>query len=196
MPSHVNIPIFIPEKACPHRCIFCNQANISGQKVAPKPSEVKAIIDTYLNTIPSDRKKQVAFFGGSFTGIAIEEQKEYLEVVAPYIENRQIEGIRVSTRPDYIDITKLELLKSYHVKAIELGAQSFNQEVLHLSSRGHTVEDTINAAGLINEYGFELGLQMMLGLPGDTAESATFTAQEIVRLKAQTTRIYPALVIV
>lgn len=193
---HYNIPIFIPELACPHQCVFCNQEKISGTDEAPKPKEISEIIDTWLSTIDTNSSHvEVAFFGGSFTGIPIELQEEYLKSVEPYIVSKQVKGIRLSTRPDYISQDILDLLKKYGVTSIELGAQSLDREVLKMAGRGHTVEDVEVAAKLINDNDFELGLQMMLGLPHDTKENSIYTAKKIISLGAQTTRIYPTLVI-
>ncbi len=193
---HYNIPIFIPELACPHQCVFCNQEKISGTEEAPKPEEISEIIDTWLSTIDTGNSHvEVAFFGGSFTGIPIILQEEYLQKVHPYIESGKVRGIRLSTRPDYINQDILDLLKKYRVTSIELGAQSLDKFVLKMAGRGHSVEDVEIASKLINENGFELGLQMMLGLPFDTKENSIYTAKKIIELGAKTTRIYPTLVI-
>ena len=193
---HYNIPIFIPELACPHQCVFCNQEKISGTDEAPKPKEVSEIIDTWISTIDTENSHvEVAFFGGSFTGIPVDLQEEYLKEVLPYIESGEVKGIRLSTRPDYINQEILDLLKKYGVTSIELGAQSLDKFVLKMAGRGHSVEDVEIASKLINENGFELGLQMMLGLPFDTKENSIYTAKKIIELGAKTTRIYPTLVI-
>ena len=193
---HYNIPIFIPELACPHQCVFCNQEKISGIDEAPKPNEISEIIDTWLSTIDTENSHvEVAFFGGSFTGIPISLQENYLKEVKSYIDSGKVKGIRLSTRPDYINQDILDLLKKYRVTSIELGAQSLDKEVLKMAGRGHSVEDVEIASKLINENGFELGLQMMLGLPHDTKEKSIYTAKKIIELGAKTTRIYPTLVI-
>lgn len=192
---HYNIPIFIPELACPNRCIYCNQQNISGQLFLPSKEEIIEKINSHLLSFKRPYIAEVAFFGGNFTGIEIEKQINYLEIVQPYIQNKDIESIRISTRPDYINKDILDILKQYNVKTIELGAQSLCQDVLDFSERGHSVEDVEKAAKLINDNGFELGLQMMIGLPLDTLEKSIFTANKIIHLGAQSTRIYPTLVI-
>lgn len=193
--KHVNIPIFLPQLACPHRCIFCNQNHISSQESVPTPEEADGIIRTHLQTIAADTETQVAFFGGSFTGLPLALQEAYLKVVQAYIETGQVQSIRLSTRPDYITDEILSLLAKYHVKDIELGAQSTNDEVLRKSGRGHTREDIARASAMIKEAGFRLGLQMMEGLPGDNYERAMQTAQDIIDFGAETTRIYPTLVV-
>ncbi len=195
MKTHYTIPIFIPEKACPFRCVYCNQYSITNKTCAATVSEVKSTIDTYLTTFPKEAIKRVGFFGGSFTGMSIEEQNTYLDVVQPYMDDGLIHQIQLSTRPDYIDKEVLDNLKSHRVTIIELGAQSLDDNVLKLSGRGHTVEDVEVASKLINDYGFDLGLQMMIGLPGDNYHLSMSTADKIIALKAKYTRIYPTLVI-
>lgn len=193
--KHYNIPIFIPELACPNRCIYCNQRHISGQLQAVKPEEIKQIIEQHLATFIRPSEVELAFFGGSFTGIDEKDMLTYLQTVQPYIEQGEIKSIRISTRPDYINEKILDILQQYNVKDIELGAQSLNEEVLAFAKRGHTVRDVENASQLIKSYGFSLGLQMMIGLPLDSVEKSKETAKKILELGAESTRIYPTLVI-
>lgn len=193
--KHYNIPIFIPELACPNRCIYCNQRHISGQLQAVKPEEIKQIIEQHLATFIRPSEVELAFFGGSFTGIDEKDMLTYLQIVQPYIEQGEIKSIRISTRPDYINEKILDILQQYNVKDIELGAQSLDEEVLAFAKRGHTVRDVENASQLIKSYGFSLGLQMMIGLPLDSVEKSKETAKKILELGAESTRIYPTLVI-
>ena len=195
MKMHSNIPIFIPELACPHQCVFCDQEKISGTYSIPQPKDVKDIVELYLSTIPENRIINIAFFGGSFTGLPINLQEEYLKEASGFVKNERISGIRLSTRPDYINEEVLKLLKKYSVTTIELGVQSTNREVLNESGRGHTFDDIRNASNLISNYGFELGLQMMIGLPGDNYDRSIQTANDIVSLGAGNTRIYPAIIV-
>jgi histone acetyltransferase (RNA polymerase elongator complex component) len=193
--KHSNIPIFIPELACPHQCVFCDQEKISGSISIPSPSDVPKIIEQYLETMNDERLIDIAFFGGNFTGIQLNLMQEYLEAVNNFVRSGKVNGIRLSTRPDYIDSEKLTLLKKFGVTTIELGAQSTNPEVLKKAGRGHTPESIQNSSNLILDYGFELGLQMMIGLPGDSLIASIQTAEDIVDLGATNTRIYPTLVI-
>ena len=193
--KHYNIPVFIPELACPNRCIYCNQRHISGQLQAVKPEEIEQIIEQHLSTFIRPSFVELAFFGGSFTGIDEKDMITYLKIVQPYIEKGEVKSIRISTRPDYINEKVLDILKQYNVRDIELGAQSLNEEVLAFAKRGHTVKDVENASRLIKDYGFSLGLQMMIGLPLDSVERSKVTAKKILELGAESTRIYPTLVI-
>jgi len=193
--KHCNIPIFIPQLACPHQCVFCNQEKISATFFVPKPNEIAAIIDDYLETIPNNKEINIAFFGGSFTGIPRNEMIAYLEAAYEYVKEGKVQGIRISTKPDYITDDILDILEKYGVTSIELGAQSTNNKVLLKSGRGHKFDAIEKAASLIRKRDFELGLQMMLGLPYDSLELAIQTAKDIVRLGADTTRIYPTIVV-
>lgn len=190
------IPIFVPHLGCPNDCTFCNQKKISGQKKNVKAEDVKNTIEYYLNNFKDDNKYiEVAFFGGSFTGIDVDKQKELLSVAYEYIKNKKIDSIRISTRPDYINKEILKMLKSYGVKTIELGVQSTNDYILNKSKRGHTFEDVKKASKLIRKNGFILGHQMMVGLPESTRQDEINTAKDLIKLKPKIVRIYPVLVI-
>ena len=192
--KHYTIPFFIIHKGCPHGCIFCNQKSITGLD-SVHPDSIPGQIDKYLSTIPDKNATvEVGFFGGSFTGLDPAEQSSYLTKVQPYLKSGQINGIRLSTRPDFIDIKTLRLLKENGVRTIELGVQSVSDEVLIKTKRGHTSEDVINASKMIIKEGFTLGHQMILGLPGSTFEDELATATLAKELSAGEVRIYPLIV--
>lgn len=189
------IPIFVPHLGCPNDCIFCNQKSISGQMEELTKEDVKKIIEEHLKYVKENSKVEVAFFGGSFTGIEEKKQEELLSVAYEYIKQGKVESIRVSTRPDYIDKKILKKLKKYKVKTIELGVQSANDYILQRAGRGHTFEDVKKASKLIRFYGFDLGHQMMVGLPESTHLDEINTAKQLIKLKPKMVRIYPVLVI-
>ena len=194
--KHYNIPIFLPELACPFRCVYCNQFSITGKQQLPDIQDVKNTIDKYIETFrEEERFVEVAFFGGNFTGLPEKMQDDFLKIVQPYLEKGVIDGIRCSTRPDYIDEKRVKILKSFGMKNIELGAQTTNDDILRKCGRGHTFKDIENASQIIVNEGITLGLQMMLGLPFDTFENDMQTARDIVRLGAKETRIYPCIVV-
>ena len=189
------IPIFVPHLGCPNDCVFCNQKSISGQTKQVTKEDVKNIIEEHLKYIKKDSKVEVAFFGGSFTGIEEEKQEELLEAAYEYIKQKKVDSIRISTRPDYINKKILKRLKKYKVKTIELGVQSANDYILKKAGRGHTFEDVVKASKLIRWYGFDLGHQMMVGLPESTTVDEINTAKQLIKLKPKMVRIYPVLVI-
>ncbi|MGN1299106.1 MAG: elongator complex protein 3 [Candidatus Scatovivens sp.] len=190
------IPIFVPHLGCPNDCTFCNQRKISGELKNVTPNDVRDTIEYYLSNFKDkDTYKEVAFFGGSFTGIDVKIQNELLEAAYDYIKEKKIDGIRISTRPDYIDRNTLKRLKKYKVKTIELGVQSTNDYVLKKCKRGHTFEDVKKASRLIRRYRFNLGHQMMVGLPESTELDDLNTAKDLAKLKPKIIRIYPVLVI-
>lgn len=192
---HINIPVFIPHEGCPNNCVFCNQHTITGAENASASRDIRPEIDACLATI--DRKTsdcEIAFFGGSFTGIDRNDMIRLLSVAKEYLDAGLVESIRLSTRPDFISEEILDILEYYGVKNIELGIQSTDDKVLAASKRGHTAECTRNACRMIKERGFSLTGQMMVGLPGATPESEVATAAEICQLGAESARIYPAVV--
>ena len=214
------IPIFVPHEGCPHDCVFCNQDKITGVKkdslrivdnlsrenIIPDCStteeeevtaeSVRKTVYEYLETINNkEATVEVSFFGGTFTGIKEEKQRELLEVAKEFKEKGLIDKIRLSTRPDYINDHILSYLKEYKTDIIELGVQSLNEEVLLKAGRGHGVKEVAEASRLIKEYGFVLGHQIMPGLPGDSFETDIDTVKKSISMKPDICRIYPALTI-
>jgi histone acetyltransferase (RNA polymerase elongator complex component) len=191
-----NISIFVPHIGCPHKCSFCNQNTITGQTSAPTAQDVRDTVETALNSNGDGRfEYEIAFFGGSFTAIDREYMVSLLEAAYPYVKNGSVKGIRISTRPDFIDDEILSILKKYGITSIELGAQNMNDKVLAANLRGHTAEDVRNAANLIKKRDFELGLQMMTDLYMSNRGLDFATAREFAKLKPKTVRIYPTVVL-
>lgn len=197
MKKHAIIPVFIPHKGCPNDCVFCNQKAITARTADVTPEDVRNLIDNYLPTLENRGLEtiELAFFGGSFTGIPMEEQSAFLAVAKEYKDKGLIHKIHMSTRPDYIDEQILDNLKKYDADIIELGVQSFDPDVLTTSNRGHKAEDVYKACDLIKSYGFELGIQLMIGLPGDSMEKCIFSAKEAVRIGPSIARLYPTIVL-
>ena len=193
--KHANISLFVPHMGCPHQCSFCNQKTISGSVKQLTPEDVLNTLKEAESHNNNPENTEIAFFGGSFTAIDRDYMVSLLEVAKPFVEKGAFCGIRISTRPDAIDEEVLNILKEYHVTAIELGAQSTDEEVLRLNKRGHTREDIFKASQLIKANGFSLGLQMMTGLSGDTSRKSLKTADDIISIKPDTVRIYPTIVL-
>ncbi len=174
-------------------CVFCNQRSISG-KMSFVISKVEREIDEVLSTTCGEDYVEIAFFGGSFTGIDRSLMIELLSLAKRYIERGLVRAIRLSTRPDYIDGEILDILSSYSVETIELGLQSMDDGVLAASKRGHSAKCAEEACKMIKERGFSLIGQMMIGLPDSTPEKEVYTAMKICEMGADGARIYPTVV--
>ena len=187
-----NLPIFIPHRGCPHDCVFCSQRKITGVDTDITPDDVRGMVREFLGTITAEEYTvEVAFFGGSFTGLDLGLQEEFLSIAAEFYP--RISGIRLSTRPDYINDEVLALLKKYGVTTVELGVQSTNDRVLEMNNRGHDFRSVITASEMIKNSGISLGLQMMLGMYGSDPECDMRTVRDIISLKPECVRIYPVV---
>lgn len=189
------IPVFVPHWGCLHACVFCNQRSITGQRKPASAADVQQAIESAAAFLPKGEKRQLAFYGGSFTAIPAEEQEALLGAAQPYLKSGLLSSIRLSTRPDAIDPETLARLKRCGVETVELGAQSMDEEVLRLAGRGHRAEDVERASRMIREAGLSLVLQMMTGLPGDTPEKDLETAKRIIALEPDGVRIYPTVIV-
>ena len=189
------LPVFVPHMGCPHACVFCDQRRISGQRKAVTPEDVRTLVKQAAALPRFGAARQLAFYGGSFTAIPETVQAALLEAGREAMEAGQVDSLRLSTRPDAVDERILERLWSFGVRTIELGAQSMDEEVLVRSGRGHSAEDLRRAARMVRDAGFELILQMMTGLPGDTLEKSLYTARELITLEPDGVRIYPTVIV-
>lgn len=192
--THVNIPVFIPHLGCPNMCVFCNQRAISG---VPSFSADTVIgdIESVLTTVRGKGYDcEIAFFGGSFTGIDRKLMISLLDIAQGYVNRGEVSGIRMSTRPDYINSEIIEILGHYTISAVELGIQSFSDTVLTRCKRGHSKEASYGAIKMLREAGFKVVGQMMIGLPGSTSEDEIECAKAICESGAVAARIYPTLV--
>jgi histone acetyltransferase (RNA polymerase elongator complex component) len=208
MKKNITVPIFIPHAGCPNQCIFCNQHIVTGENHQrydfshvnerynlPNEADIAESVKQYLSTAGTETHKELAFFGGSFTGLPVEMQEKYLSQAASLKSDGTVDGIRLSTRPDYIDDTVLRRLLAYSVDTVEIGVQSFDDRVLCAARRGHTASDTQRALSRINASGLSLVIQLLPGLPEETRESALKSAEKAVFFKPEAVRIYPAVVL-
>jgi histone acetyltransferase (RNA polymerase elongator complex component) len=195
-PSPLIIPIFIPHEGCPHRCVYCDQTSISGVSSRPNwtPLSIRRQVEGFLDR-SRRRPAQVAFYGGSFTMLSETRQRMFLESVQDLIRKGRVQSLRLSTRPDAIEPGNLSLLRARQVKTIELGVQSLSNKVLAASARGHNGRQVREAACCVREFGFQLGLQLMPGLPGDDRNQFLRTVDRAITLRPDFVRIYPTVVL-
>jgi histone acetyltransferase (RNA polymerase elongator complex component) len=194
------IPIFIAHLGCPHRCIYCDQGRIAHPASAiPTPEEIAEEVERYLKLGARKRKHlrtvQAAFYGGSFTALPLETQRGFLRSLAPFLEEGKVHSLRISTRPDYCSPECLAILKQHKVATIELGVQSMDDEILRTSQRGYTKEEVKEAVRELHQGNFEVGIQLMIGLPGDDAQTFASTVAEVIELRPHFVRLYPTVVI-
>ena len=190
------ISIFLPHAGCPQQCVFCNQTTISGVNSKTSAIQVRNTVESFLRYKSKDRSPiQIAFFGGNFLGIRMEEIKRLLAEATAFVKAGRVNGIRFSTRPDTIDQPRLDLIRNYPVSTVELGVQSMDDDVLRNTNRGHTSADTLRAVQRLREFNYEIGVQLMIGLPSDDRERLLGSAQQIAKLKPDFIRIYPTVVV-
>jgi len=191
------IPIFLPHAGCPHQCVFCNQTAITGiKKDIVSSEEVDRLIDEFLEyKRPNRQSAQVAFYGGNFLGLKKDAIRRLLDHTMRSVTNGRVDSIRFSTRPDTIDQKNLEIISDYPVSTVEIGVQSLDDRVLAMAKRGHSAGDTVKAVMWLKERGYTIGLQTMVGLPGDDETGSFYTAQKIAELVPDFVRIYPTIVL-
>jgi histone acetyltransferase (RNA polymerase elongator complex component) len=191
------IPLFIPQRGCPHQCVFCNQRAITGAAAQiPSASQIRDDVNRFL-TYAGKRHStiQISFYGGNFLGLGRSAVMHLLSAAADFVLHQDVHGLRFSTRPDAVCPEALDWIDRFPVSTVELGAQSMNDGVLEAAGRGHAAAATTAAAAQLKARGYQVGLQMMVGLPADDATGAMETARRLAALEPDFVRIYPTLVL-
>ncbi len=186
------LPLYLPHQGCAHQCVYCNQPLVVG-----KPSE-KPEWEHRLNSLgcqSSAQEWEIAFFAGTFSALPMEEMDQCFDQVTPYLNQPNVLGVRISTRPDKVDDHTLAYLKERGVRTIELGIESFDDRVLQKSGRGHSAETGRQACERVKHWGFELGMHLMCGLPTQSFESWRQTVEETLKIQPAFVRIAPTLVL-
>ena len=182
------IPIIIPNSQ--EKTLLTNQKYIITKKDKITVEEVKNIIEEHLKKVNKEEYNvEVAFSG--LDGV---NQEEFLQIAYEYVKNKQIDSIRITTKANYINRSFLKLLKKYKIKAIELEIQTINEYVLKNIGAIYNVKDIKKASKLIKRKRFDLGLQMMVGLPESSRLDELNTAKEIVKMKPKIASVTPVLV--
>ncbi len=185
-------PVFIPHAGCPHRCLFCAQDRSTSHETVPSPEKVNEWLDL---TLPEQGDGEIAFYGGTFTLLPVDQQSLYLATAGHYLANGRVSGIRLSTRPDALDSQCLKRLKDAGVTTVEIGCQSFDDRVLSLSGRGHKSLDNFDAVIACQKADLKVGVQLMPGLPGAGKAEALMSLRQALKCKPSFLRIYPTVVV-
>lgn len=194
-------PVFLAHAGCPFRCVYCNQRMVTSRAAAaPVGAGVISQFQAQFGRLLEDAREQgipgeLAFYGGTFTALPPAIIGEILETVTPWVGAGIFGGLRFSTRPDHISEEVCSRLRRYPIETVELGVQSLVDEVLRESRRGYSSERVKAAVALIRRQGWRLGLQLMLGLPGDSPTRFLETVAGALTLQPDFVRIYPTLVV-
>ncbi len=190
------IPVFLPNRGCPHRCVFCDQSAITGVRKRISPVYMREHVTRFLAYKKTSRGRvEIAFYGGNFLGLDNKETMPLLSEARRFVDQDLVNGIRFSTRPDTITPESLDVIREFPVTTIEIGVQSMDDRVLELSRRGHTASCCAKAILLLKQNGYSTGAQMMTGLPGDTGAQSIRTAEKLASLEPDFVRIYPTVVL-
>ena len=189
------IPLFIPHAGCKTRCVFCNEYAATGLPKFPELEKLRNAIIEYRGYFKDKENVDIAFYGGTFTGLPLKIMTAYLELSMQFIREGYAKGIRFSTSPEEITPEKLSIIRNYPVSLTELGVQSFDNEVLKKAHRPHNLDDVYNAVKLLKNNAIPFGIHLMTGLPGDTEAKDLISATEVANLGALTCRIHPAIVL-
>lgn len=191
-------PVFLPHAGCPFQCVYCNQrVTVSyPNRQSGLAGFVRSCLADYAGQVcRSGLSGEIAFYGGTFTALPRGLVEEILAAATVFVKQGIFTGVRFSTRPDCLDIQIVDMLSRYPVRTVELGVQSLSDSVLEKSGRGYRAESVFEAVKRIRLKGWELGVQLMAGLPGDNRSLFMESMRRAIEIGADFLRIYPTLVL-
>ncbi len=197
-PRKTIYPVFLPQAGCPFQCIYCNQQVVTFQDHSQ--CDILGIVEARLKDFSdrieiSGRAGEIAFYGGTFSALSPQLIQSILDAVSVHVERGIFTGIRFSTRPDCLEDEVIDLLSKYPVRTVELGVQSLSDAVLRTSLRGYCARSVYDSVKRVRNAGWDLGIQLMVGLPGDTRETFIESIQRAIEIAPDFFRIYPTLVL-
>ena len=130
--------------------------------------------------------------GGTPTSISAEQLKMIMKTISDYIDISNVREYNVEAgRADTITQEKLRVIKSSGADRISVNPQTMNNNVLRIIGRNHTAEDTVRAFLSAREEGFDnINMDLIAGLPSDTAESYHQTLDRIIDLNPESITVH------
>ena len=179
-------------------CIYCNMKSLEPFIDLNENNK----IEDHINYLKERNGAEgfIAYFqdySSTYPIHSIEDKTKYLEqLYRKAVFHPEIVGISVSTRPDSITKTELDILKSLNTDVtVELGLQTINEKDLNWIGRGHTVEQFTDAVELISSYGFDIVAHIILGLPNETDQGILELAKFINSSKITGIKIHQLMIL-
>lgn len=207
-PRQAVVPVFLPFRGCPVRCVFCAQDVQTGIGGCQNPDSTEssrtASVEGLLLAARENLRlrhesgqpaAELAFYGGTFTALPEEDLSACLDLACEAQKKGWIRSFRCSTRPDRVDAAILERLRAAGCGAVELGVQSFADSALAASRRGYTGATARAACALVRAACLELVVQLLPGMPGHSPQFFRDDVPTALAAGAQMLRFYPCLVL-
>lgn len=129
---------------------------------------------------------------GSLTGKNEEEQRKMLE---QFRENNRKDKIKVSVTPELVNKSFVKMIKKFGTTTVELEIQSTNGYILKKCGYEHDLKDIKKASKIIKWNRLKLSYLVGIGLPDSTKIDEANTAKDLAKLKPNSVRIYPMVVV-
>ncbi|MBK3515784.1 TIGR01212 family radical SAM protein [Carboxylicivirga marina] len=177
---------------CPNRdgskgmggCAFCNNSTFNPSYCGPELTIQEQIEKGSSFFRPKYQTQQYLAYFQAYSN-TYGETSYLIEQYQQALSHPKVTGIVLGTRPDCISDDLLvhlkEWQKDYYI-AIELGAESTSNETLEQINRGHSYEETVDAAKRIAAAGIPVGMHLILGLPGEDRAQLLEHAVEVSKL--------------
>jgi len=179
------ISIYIHIPFCVKKCAYCDFASYSG---------CMAQMDAYVDAVCREIRAQAAFFGkrrvktvffggGTPTLMTGEQVQRVMDALRTYFYIEETAEVSMEGNPGTLTKERLCAYRTAGVNRLSIGVQSMDDGLLAAIGRIHTAAQANEAVRLAREAGFDhLNLDLMLGLPGQTAENWADTLKAAIAL--------------
>jgi oxygen-independent coproporphyrinogen-3 oxidase len=193
-PKPLNLYVHTPY--CIQRCAYCYF-----KTTTLKDNRLQEI-DHYVNSVCQEialvaehydlknRPIETVYFGGGTPTLLTEENIDKLFTALR--DNFSLGDAQITFEGEPVTLTerKAALLQRNNVKRISLGIQSFKEEVVFLTGRRDTEEQTFKAIELAKSTGAEVNIDLISGLPGETPEYWAYSVQRAIEADVHNITIY------
>ncbi len=181
--AFANIPV------CPTRCAYCSF-------ISETVTHAKKYLEAYAYNLARDIETQFllplgerrAIYVGGGTPTAICD--EQLDIILSSFKANGEEFTVEAGRPETFTRSKAEILKKNGVTRISINPQSFKEETLERIGRKHTVADIYSAYELAKEYSFDVNMDFIAALPGESLQDFKQSIEKAIELDPENITVH------
>lgn len=193
-----DVCLYVGIPFCPTRCAYCSFVSQSVEKSMKlmEPFLDALLLDIRATAAETRRAglRPVALYMGGGTPTTLSAAQ--LDRLCAALEREfDLSALREYTveagRPDTITAEKLRVLRAHGVGRVSVNPQTMSDSVLEAIGRRHTAQDIVDALALVRECGgFEVNMDLIAGLPTDTAGGFSRTLDAVLSLAPENVTVH------
>jgi len=184
-----NTDLFVSIPFCPTKCAYCSFITAPIDKTRHFLPDYLLALEKEIEASKSliGNLRSIYIGGGTPFALSVDELERVLK---PLDSLAGVEYTVEAGRPDVFSKEKLQLLKDHGVTRICINPQTFSDETLKAIGRRHTVADVYRAFELSDGMGFDVNIDLIAGLEGETPETFARGVEKAVATGAENITVH------